>query len=336
MWGARRAARRLYTQAEVKLKEAEKALREQTFTANKWQELKRAYETAEDAHSEVEKEFRSVSAEGKRLGRIRRVHRYVRQKGELEEKVRALGDVALLPENARELLDDAERKESEVSTSIDILSGQLAEARQSLGGVTYEEALVLRADDVRQLHERRIEIRREKADLPKRQAELKIAEDELTDLATELGWQEPEISTLVERIPPRATVSVVRVLLGQRGGLESDVVLRTGALEEAQAVVAELQGLLDGLGEVLDVSRLSAVVKTVRALGDVDGRFRSAEAQVRETDGRVRRLLASLHPNIPSDDNVAEMKVPPRAGVQTHRDLVHDWERRRRESRRRD
>ena len=90
LWGARRAVRRLYTQAEDKLKEAEKDLREQTFTANKWQELKRAYEAADEAHADVEAEFEKMSVEGKRLSRIRRVYRDVRRKAELGLKIEAL------------------------------------------------------------------------------------------------------------------------------------------------------------------------------------------------------------------------------------------------------
>ena len=101
-----------------------------------------------------------------------------------------MGTVIALPEDAQKVLEDSERKESEASTRIDTLSGQLEMAREELEDLTYDEQLVLRADDVRQLHERRIEIRREKADLPKRQAELDSAEKELRALAAELGWQE--------------------------------------------------------------------------------------------------------------------------------------------------
>ena len=114
---------------------------------------------------EVEADFEKKSADGKRLNRIRRVYRYVRKKAELDVQIAALGDVVSLPEDARQVLNNAERKEFEASARIDTLSGQLEQARRELESFTYDEELVLRADDVRQLYERRIEIRGEIASL---------------------------------------------------------------------------------------------------------------------------------------------------------------------------
>ena len=332
LWAKRRARHRKYYQAEDKLKAAERDLRQQTLAANKWQELKKNVESAEEAHTEVEDKFEKVSAERTRLGRIRRVHRYVRRKAELDEQISALGVVVPLPEDARQVLGESERKESEASTRIDTLSGRLSKAHEDLEALTYDEQLVLRADDVRQLYERRIEIRGEKADLPKRQAELDAAEADLHTLATELGLQEKEVGELIARIPARTKLGAVRSLLGQRGELASNVENRTVTLEEAEAEHTELQGCLDAIGETSDVSRLEAVIKTVRESGDVIGRVRIAAQHVKNAQERVDRLLSSLHPGVPSEKGAAEMQVPPRRGVQGHRDMVQDWERRTRET----
>ena len=48
LWSARRAKRRNVFVAEDKLKQAQDTLRELMLTANKWRELKRAYEDAEE------------------------------------------------------------------------------------------------------------------------------------------------------------------------------------------------------------------------------------------------------------------------------------------------
>lgn len=332
LWGARRASRRLFTQAEDKLKEADKELREHTFTANKWQELKRAYETADEAYIEVEEKFEKVSAEGKRLSRIRRIYRYVRIKTELDEQLDALGEVVLLPEEAGQVLESAERNETKASAAIDTLLGQLEQVTQDLKALTFDEMLVLRADDMRELHERRIEIRREKADLPKRQSELDAADSELRALAKELGWLEDDVDTLISRIPARAKVGVVRSLLEQRGELAAIVTKSTQALQEAQADLIKLRDRLGGMGEAIDVSRLAAVIKTVRESGDITGRVALAEQQTTEAQERVERLLRSMNPVLPNENDAAAINVPPRAGVQKHRDKVQDWDRRFREA----
>ena len=332
LWAKRRAGHRKYYQAEDKLKAAERDLRQQTLAANKWQELKKNVESAEEAHAEVEGKFEMVSADRTRLSRIRRVHHYVRRKTELGDQIAALGVVVPLPEDARQVLGESERKESEASTRIDTLSGRLAKAHEDLEALTYDERLVLRADDVRQLYERRIEIRGEKAALPKRKAELDTAEADLHTLATELGLQEKEVDELIARIPARTKVGAVRSLLGQRGELASDVENRTVTLEEAEAKHTELQGRLDAIGETSDVSRLEAVIKTVRESGDITGRVRIAYQHIKHAQERFDRLLSSLHPGTPSEKAATEMQVPPRRGVQDHRDLVQDWERRTRET----
>ena len=332
LWAKRRAGHREYYQAEDKLKAARSDRQQQTLTANEWQELKRDFESAEGAHAEVEGKFEKVSAERTRLGRIRRVHRYVRRKAVLDEQIAALGTVVSLPEDARQVLEESERKESDASIRIGTHSGRLDKAREELKDLVYDEQLVHRAEDIGQLHERRIEIRKEKADLPNRQAELGAAEADLRALAAELDWQGEEVGALTARIPARAKLRTVRSLLDRRGGLVSNLGNKTVTLEEAEAERAKLQERLDAMGETTDAAGLEAIIKAVRERGDVTSRVRSAEKQVNDDQKRVDRLLASLHPSAPSEEDAAEMQAPPRMGVQGHRDKVRDWERRSRET----
>lgn len=335
LWARRRAGRREYYRAADKLKEAEGDLRQQTLSADRWQERKRTFEAAQADCTEIEARFEEVSARGRRIGRIRRVHRHVRRKADLEGRIEALGQVATLPEDAGRTLDRSRKRESEASARIDTLSGQLDAARKEMEGLAYDDGLVLRADDVRQLHERRIETRREKADLPKRRAELDAAERELRDLAAELGWRPDEAGALIDRIPARPRVGAVRSLLDRRGELSSEVSKSAEGLEEARAERARLQDRLDATGNAMDVSRLEAVIRTVRESGDLTGRLDAATRAVQDARERIERLLGSLHPSVPNDGDAAAMRVPARAEVQRHRDRMQDCERRTREVRER-
>ncbi len=336
LWGKKRAGRRLYTKAGDKLKEAQLQLREETFTAKRWHDLKRTHQAAEEAHGEVEAEFERMSVEAQRLARVRRIYRDVFRKHELETRIETLGKVVSLPEDAARLLSDAERREADASTRIETLSAELKQAGGALENSTYDQELVLRADDIGQLHERRIEIRGEKADLPKRQAELEAAEGELRALARELGWKDEKgIGVLIARIAPRAEVGVVRSLLGRRGELTSNETSRTEALEEAEAELRVLAERRSAMEETTDVSRLSRASRTVRDRGDLAGRLRAAGQQVADARERGDRLLASLHPGIASEVAAVEMAVPAFAAIENHRDLVVDSERRARELRQR-
>ncbi len=333
LWARRRAGHREYYRASDKLTVAEGDLRQQTLSADKWQERKRAFEVAQDACAKIEARFEEVSAQGRRIGRIRRVYRHMRRKADLDGRIEALGKVVVLPEDARQVLDRSRSGESEASARIDTLSGQRDATRKALEGLTYDEGLVLRTDDVRQLHERRIETRREKADLPKRRAELDAAERELCDLAAELGWQTDEVGALIDRIPVRPRVGTVRSLLGRRGELSSEVAMSAEALEEARAERARLQERLDASGDAAETTRLDVAVRTVRESGDLTGRLDAATQGVQDVRKHVERLLRLLHPSVSNEEDAVAMRVPARTEVQRHRDLGQDRERQTREIR---
>ena len=328
LWAPRHGKDRKYYQAYNKLKDSEGILRQNIVTANKWQELKRTFEIAEQDYTKAKTEFEEVSAERTKLGRIRRVHHLVRRKAELDDKIAALGAVVSLPEDAREILDEYDQKESEASTRINTLSNLLSKANEELEDLTYDEKLVFHAEDIDQLNEHRIEIRREKEDLPKRQAELDIEKTELRALATELNWQEQEIDEIIERIPVQIKHRVIRSLLSQRGELASDVENKTEILQEAEDKHSELQEILNSIGDVTDVSKLEAIIKTIRENSDVTMRATIADRQITEAQGLIDRLFPSLHLNVTNEKDISKMQVPLRVTVQAHRDKVLDWERR--------
>ena len=91
LWASRRAAHRKYFQAEERLKSAEASMREHVVTTAKWQLLKSAFETANDAYQAIEQEIEIKSAELRKLNRIRRVCRDVRKRAETEAAIQALG-----------------------------------------------------------------------------------------------------------------------------------------------------------------------------------------------------------------------------------------------------
>jgi uncharacterized protein YhaN len=335
LWGARRAKHRKFYVADDKLKDADKKLRDEIFPTGKWQELKRDFEAAEEAYAEVDAAFEKISVERNRLSRIRRVYRDVRRKREIDGLLEALGEVITLPEDAARLLESAERKDTEAATRISTLDGQLERTRIELAGLTFDAALVQRADDVRHLHERRIEIRGEKADLPKREAELHAAEEELRQLASEVGWTEADTASLIKRIPSRTKIGVVRSLLNQRGELDADAAGKSAALRDGEEEHDSLKKSLAETTDPIDVSKLGVVTRAVREQGDIAGRIRAAERRFKDAQGRVKRRLAELHPGVSSEQEVRRMPVPARVQVQDHRALVQDWNQRLRETRQR-
>ena len=332
LWSARRARHRKFYVAADKLTGAQRTLREQTVTASKWRELKRAYEKAEDAYAEIDKKIKETSADRNRLSRIRRVFRDVRRKQEVDGQLEKLEDVIALPEDAAKVVAGSERGDTGAATRIATLQEQLERAEKNLEGLKFDETLIQRSNDVGQLHERRIEIRREKADLPKREVELHAAEEELRANASELEWAETESAALIERIPPRTKVRVVRSLLNQRGELEADVTSHIRVLQESQETFGGLNERLNEMGEPADVSKLAIFIRTLREQGDLTGRVRTFERSLKDTQALVGRRRNALNPGGIDEETLTNMTVPARAMVQEHREREQDWKRRLRET----
>ena len=331
LWSARRAKHRKFYIADDKLKEAQEALREQTLTVSHWRNLKHAYEEAKKSYSEIDGNIKDLAAKHSRLSRIRRVFRDVCRKQELDGQLAELGDAIALQENAAQVVEEAERKDRKTVTRIATLRERLERAEDILKELPFEGTLIQRAEDIRQLHERRIEIRGEKADLPKREAELNAAEQELRADARELAWMETDANSLTNRIPARAKAGVVRELLNQKGEREAEVANETRSLKNAEETHNDLKGRLDEIGDPADVSRLDLAIKNVREQGNISDRVRNADRARRETQERAKRRLEAINPGV-TESVLSGMAVPARAQVEAYRDREKDWKRRLRET----
>jgi len=323
LWAPRRAGRRKYYQALESLEEADKALREHIVTANKWNETKRILDGALEACAELEKEIESRSIEQRKLNRIRRVYRSIHKLTTLEEENALLGDVKLLPDDAGARLETATKDMANSRSRIDELTEHLKRAKTERADLGCDEVLLRRAEDIQQLHKQRIEVQKEKADLPKRLAELEMAESRLCTLAEELGWPFGDIDAILLRLPRRAAVASTRGLLTARGERASAIDAATSALEETKGEYRELKRGLEEAEAVLDVTVLTASIRAARGLGEIGSRIKLAEKEAWENQVAVEKALKSLRPQISSEQTLAEMPVPPRSVVQKHRDTLY-------------
>lgn len=334
LWASRRAAHRKYFQAEDRLKAAEGSMRENVVTTGKWQLLKNAFETSNDAYSAVERGIELKSAELCKLSRIRRVCRDVRKLAETESAVQALGEVIPYDADASNILEKAARDEAAATSRIATLSEQIAALEAEQATLTFDDVLLVRADDIAQLHDRRIQVRSGKADLPKRRTELAVTEATLNRLAGELEWS-GDIDQLIARIPAKAKVAVLRGLLNRRGEQCGAVGNAKGAVTEAEEKLDEIAAELETLGSVTDVSKLAMVIKVTRELGDFAGQIANSKREEQEARAAINRALKALHPAVDDHVFLESMSVPPLASVEAHRDACQNLEQRQRTCRER-
>lgn len=231
-----------------------------------------------------------------------------------------MGEVTPLPENALSSLDAAEREQFGATTRVETLNEQLETEQEQRKALECNDELLIREDDVQEFHKRRIEVQKEKTDLPNRLAELASAAESLRRLAGELEWKADDAETLVERIPPRAKVTVLHSLIGSRGERASGVTNAKTAVDELDGQIADVQQEIDGKGAPVDVSKLAAVVKATREGSDIASRIKVAETESREAKAAIERRLKSLKPLIGDEQTLVTTSVPTRDMIQTHRD----------------
>ena len=270
LWANRRASHRKYFQVEDRLKTAENSLREHTITANRWHDLQTALQKANEACQYLETEIETKAAEGRRLGRIRRVCRNVQKHAQIRARLEVIRDVVPLREDAARNLERALNDDAHAQTRLATLSEQIEALRHERSNLIYNETLLARSDDIKQLHESRIEVRGGKADLPKRRGELATAEETLKHLAAELDWQADDPAKILSRLPARAKLVNARALSQRRGELIKAQESAQTACSEADERVGALTQEMTEQGTVIDVSGLAAVIQVVREAGDID------------------------------------------------------------------
>jgi len=326
LWAPRRAGRRKYYMALDALEEAEKTQREHTVTASKWLETKRVFDAAQEAYEQLETQIEEKSVEQRKLARIRRVYRQVRRLAEVKAEIAELGDVPSLPNDAETQLVAATQGQLYAQSKIEELGGQLTSAKFERSELQCDEALLMRSEDIGQLHTQRIEVHKEKGDLPKRRAELEAKEQRLDELAEDLGWETDDSTALIARIPQRAKVIAVRTLLTQRGELAAASNNARTTLKEIQEQVRELQEDLIRMEAAADVSTLIAVIRASRDVADIDSRIKAAERELADANSAVEKRFKRLRPQVASEQQLETMPVPPRNVVQSHRDAFRDLE----------
>jgi uncharacterized protein YhaN len=329
LWASRRAAHRKYFQAEERLKVAETSIRDNVVTTTKWQALKNAFETANDAYDVIEGEIELKSAELRKLGRIRRVHRNVRKRGEAQSALDALGDVIPFDADASEVLEKAATEEAAATARIAALSEQISALEGECAALIFDDALLARNEDIAQLRDHRIQVRAGKADLPKRRAELAAAETTLNRLAGELEWT-GDVVQLIARIPARAKVATLRGLLNRRGAQSGALAAAKSAVAEAEDKLGEVAAEIEAHGPVTDVSKLAAMIKATRELGDIAGQIANSKREEQEARIAIARLLRALRPAVADAATLESTPIPPLASVEAHRDACRSLEQRQR------
>ncbi|WP_271565790.1 ATP-binding protein [Bradyrhizobium sp. CCBAU 11386] len=325
LWASRKAGHRKYYQAEDRFKDADTALRQHTVTASKWQELKSAFEEARDACLQIDQDIEEQATELAKLSRIRRVYRSVRSLRDVQAEIAAIGIVPDLPPDAKAQLEKASADNATAETRINAFHEQIAVINAEIAALVIEDDILLHEAEIERLSKRSIQLASGRTDLPKRRAELAAAEELLKRAAVELGWA-GSTADLVDKIPPRANVAVVRGLLTSRGARVAAVMNAHAAVKDASDKLSDLEARIEAIAPQQDLSPLLGLVKSIRALGDLDARRLTVQQERHEAEQLCQRQMAAMNPPVTNESNLYAAKIPAEAAVRAHRDALRELE----------
>ncbi len=329
IWTRSKSKKRLYYQAEDRRLEAERQIRQHTVHVGKWQKLRDELEAQRRAHADLTLTVGEIERELHRLNRIRRVARHLRNKARLDEEIRGLGEIAPLPKGARKTLEEAEARQRTTRLHEGQRQEDLDRTRRDRAKLTWDNTLLLRGDEIEQLHESRIRVQTSRSDLPKREAELSATVQKVRDLARELGWEDPRIDDLCSRIPPRLTVTSARKLLSDRADHLARIEAAGKALADAIQRLEEADTDLRGSDAAADTSQLRSVLSARgQDSSSIPAEIRSTERELEQADAAASALFERLRPQPESIVVAVGLAIPSADEVKPHLDqreqLDHD------------
>ena len=324
LWTPRRNKQRRYYQASDRLKAAESNRRQHELTAKTWKATEKAHNDATTKLEETRRDHGLISKELRKLSRIRRVYGLLQRQRELTGAITSLGSVTELPEDAAEQLNQVKRQDAETTAVLRSIEPDLRTDKQLLESTVFDERLVQRTDDIRRLDEQYITARKGSEDLPKRQSELQITLKSMASLTEEIGWKFDHPTDIVERIPTKTNVEIVRNLVIRHSELAEKVRSTKTELEESQRQLKNKTQTLAGLGSATDVSSLTAVLTTVRESSDIASRIRTLNSQADAILADTRNKLATMSLPLELSDGLDALDLPTRDTVAKYREDFRD------------
>jgi uncharacterized protein YhaN len=268
-----------------------------------------ALEAAQSQRKAVDGDLRRLEAEVARLERNRQLLPLAALRAELQTQTEQLGKVIVLSTTAREERLMAVRDQDRADTDIVVAQDRIKALTAQLEPLQPNDALLERADEIRELHQDIGAHQKAARDLPGLRAQRRNALDEAAALLaqTHPARSIEDIDELRLTVALRTSITslsddFVRVDQARRGADQR--------LTETRAKLARARAEHAALPAVADVSALAASLASARRIGDIDSSIAEEEAEHRAAEAQLRVDLAGLSLFGGSIDELEQLPVP--------------------------
>lgn len=287
-----------------------KKAREATAPARGWEALQKDLDAAQERRKELSAEIVGVQTQRHRLERLQRALPWLLQRRDARERLRALGDVQLLPldldAHRRELVRAIEDAEANLRRA----EADIARTAQEREGLVVPEALLVAGARIKQLGEDLGKYKTELRDKPNVVKEIVTFRNEQRELLRQLGHGDLEPAALASLRVDDASIERVRVLDRQGLALQTRLAGLRSRLTQQRALVAQRESALAALPAAADTSVLRATWDHLCLDKALARKISEAESQVAALDASVKAACAALGLWSGSPEAAAALPVP--------------------------
>ena len=327
LWAPRKSGNRVFYQQQDAYEDARRTLGQAQLRTRDWKESHDALMDVQHQLEEARSKHAEIQQHIHRLERIRRVQPLLRDAEAVRQRQEALqasGMPPLLPEDARQIFEQASRQGALVQAEMTRLQTALNELDQALAAITLDTPVLARADEITRLDEARVQCHDHPARLQRHQEKLQTLQARVKALAAELGWPAEDEAAVAHRLLPPAwrerTAELIRRHQALQHAVEKARHERDAQAQNLSQWQAHLQSLAsDGIDPAL-----SDLLEQARRPGDPDAQSDALTRERQRLDAALEATLAGMGPWRQPIDRLQAMLVPEASQVDALRVQQHD------------
>ena len=327
LWGPRKSGNRVFYQQQDAYEEARRTLGQTQLRTRDWKESHDALMDVQHQLEEARSKHAEIQQHIHRLERIRRVQPLLRDAEaarQRQEALQASGMPPLLPEDARQIFEQASRQGALVQAEMMRLQTALNELDQALAALTLDSPVLARADEITRLDEARVQCHDHPARLQRHQEKLQTLQARVKALAAELGWPAEDEAAMARRLPDPAWRERMAELIHRHQALQHAMEKARHERDAQAQNLSQWQAHLQSLASDSVDPALSDLLEQARRLGDPDAQSDALASERQRLDAALEATLAGMGPWRQPIDRLQAMLVPEASQVDALRVQQHD------------
>ncbi|MCG6910508.1 MAG: AAA family ATPase [Deltaproteobacteria bacterium] len=305
-----RASTKVVNKAIADFRDAKRRVKEASVPVAEWKRLKKGLaETVKDIEK-VEEEIKGKSKEKSRLDRFNRVKGALAERRAVIERIDALGEVLLLPEEFGDTLQDARNRLRSIGEIKSKAEANLARLKENAGKIHVRAELLDNEAVILALYKEIGSVEKAIQDRPRQDAKRRLLRSEAEQL---LKSVRPDLGVAdAGRLRPLTNNKKWITDLARRHSLleqkQENSERAAKDIEDEQATIEKQIG--EHADSKLDLSELKAAVAAARRAGDLEKRLNDAQKRASEDSQACQNEFSRLGRFSGTIDALLKLVVP--------------------------